>query len=54
MVHKLLGVFNVVRGLTHQGSEDVGQLLGDTVGDCSPIGYNEHKGLLVLWILGSP
>ena len=37
---KLLGVFYVVRGLALQGLNNVGQLLGDTIGDCSPTEYN--------------
>ena len=44
VVDKLLGVFGVVKGLAHQGSNDAGQLLGSTIGDCFPTGYIGPKG----------
>ena len=31
MVNKLFGVLDVVRGLSHQGLDDVDQFLGDTL-----------------------
>ena len=58
MVHKLLGVFNVLRVLAHQGLDDVGQHLGNTTGDCSPTGYNapdkgayfmDFRESMILW-----
>ena len=33
LLDEVLGVFKMVRGLTYQGFDDVGELLGNTIGD---------------------
>ena len=40
VINKLLGVFDLVRRLAHQGSDDVNKLLGHPMGDHFPPGYN--------------
>ena len=52
MVDKLLGVLDLERGLAHQGSYDVGQFLGNTIGDCFPTGHNGSKvGAHLGWLM---
>ena len=47
VVYKVLGVPNMIWGVANQWPEDVSQLLGHPIYDCTPTGYYGPEGCLV-------
>ena len=47
LVCKVLGISDVIWEMSYQWPDDVGQLLGHPISDCSPTGHYEPKGCLL-------
>ena len=45
LVDKMMGIFEVVWGLTYKWFDDMGRLLGNTIGDGPPTGNNGPEGV---------
>ena len=52
VLHKTLGIFEVMQGLANQGIDDVGQFLDDPISDGSPTRDNGDEGcqIYVFWV----
>ena len=54
LVHQVLGVPNVMWGMSYKWPKDVGQLLVHPIYNCTPAGHYGPTGLSYLLIIGSP